>query len=221
MRRTLLVVGFVLGCLTLCPLAEPLKALDTTPNLGVVRLQVKAYMEDGPYLKDVEACVGEARAYLKENLSRFKGRKPAIVLDIDETALSNLEYLKGADYGYIPQQWMAWIESGKAPALVPTLALYREARALGVAVFFLSAREEAQRNLTAHNLKLAGFTDYQGLILRPSGAPTSAAFKSKERRRLTVEGYAVIINLGDQWSDLEGGYAEGSFKLPNPCYYVP
>jgi hypothetical protein len=27
--------------------------------------------------------------------------------------------------------------------------------------------------------------------------------------------------MGDQLSDLEGGYAERTFKLPNPFYWIP
>jgi HAD superfamily, subfamily IIIB (Acid phosphatase) len=38
------------------------------------------------------------------------------------------------------------------------------------------------------------------------------------RRKLTAEGYIIIANIGDQDSDLTGGYAERIFKLPNPFY---
>jgi hypothetical protein len=31
----------------------------------------------------------------------------------------------------------------------------------------------------------------------------------------------VIVNVGDQWSDLRGGYALRGFKLPNPMYTIP
>jgi hypothetical protein len=30
----------------------------------------------------------------------------------------------------------------------------------------------------------------------------------------------IIANLGDQFSDLAGGYAERTFKLPNPFYSI-
>jgi hypothetical protein len=30
-----------------------------------------------------------------------------------------------------------------------------------------------------------------------------------------------VLNMGDQLSDLEGGYAERTFKLPNPFYWIP
>jgi hypothetical protein len=30
-----------------------------------------------------------------------------------------------------------------------------------------------------------------------------------------------VANFGDQPSDLKGGHAERTFKLPNPNYYLP
>ena len=34
-------------------------------------------------------------------------------------------------------------------------------------------------------------------------------------------GLLIVVNMGDQDSDLAGGYAERTFKLPDPFYYVP
>jgi hypothetical protein len=30
-----------------------------------------------------------------------------------------------------------------------------------------------------------------------------------------------VLNIGDQWSDLQGGHADRNVKLPNPTYYLP
>jgi len=46
-------------------------------------------------------------------------------------------------------------------------------------------------------------------------------FKAPERRKIAEQGYAIILNVGDQESDFKGGYAERTFKLPNPVYYLP
>ena len=46
-------------------------------------------------------------------------------------------------------------------------------------------------------------------------------FKAPERRKLAEQGYTIILNMGDQESDLRGGYAEKTFKLPNPVYFLP
>jgi len=31
----------------------------------------------------------------------------------------------------------------------------------------------------------------------------------------------VLVNVGDQWSDLDGGHSIASYKLPNPIYLIP
>jgi HAD superfamily, subfamily IIIB (Acid phosphatase) len=48
-----------------------------------------------------------------------------------------------------------------------------------------------------------------------------AEFKSSARRRIADQGYRIILNVGDQLSDLSGEPAsELSVKLPNPLYFI-
>jgi acid phosphatase len=51
--------------------------------------------------------------------------------------------------------------------------------------------------------------------------PSAVEFKAPERRRIAEQGYTILLSMGDQQSDLAGGYAERTFKLPNPVYYLP
>ena len=47
-------------------------------------------------------------------------------------------------------------------------------------------------------------------------------FKSRARAKIEREDKVTIIaNVGDQRSDLEGGHAECTFKVPNPFYFIP
>jgi len=45
-------------------------------------------------------------------------------------------------------------------------------------------------------------------------------YKTEERRKLEQAGYTIIANVGDQQSDLYGGSAECTFKVPNPFYLI-
>lgn len=46
-------------------------------------------------------------------------------------------------------------------------------------------------------------------------------FKSEKRDDMVKEGYRIVGNSGDQWSDLLGSsLAIRSFKLPNPMYHI-
>ena len=46
-------------------------------------------------------------------------------------------------------------------------------------------------------------------------------YKSGVRAHLEDLGYEIVGNFGDQFSDLEGGFADKMFKLPNPNYFLP
>jgi acid phosphatase len=78
------------------------------------------------------------------------------------------------------------------------------------------------RKATERNLRAEGY-EWDGLVLLPEGAAFKSAvdFKAPERRKLTERGYTVLLSIGDQESDLAGGYAERTFKLPNPVYFLP
>jgi hypothetical protein len=46
-------------------------------------------------------------------------------------------------------------------------------------------------------------------------------YKSGVRAHLEALGWHIVGNFGDQFSDLKGGFADKTFKLPNPNYYLP
>jgi acid phosphatase len=78
------------------------------------------------------------------------------------------------------------------------------------------------RAATERNLRAAGY-EWTAVLLKPDDLVTRSAveFKAPERKKLVDQGYTVIVNIGDQMSDLEGGHAERTYKLPNPFYFVP
>jgi len=198
-------------------------------NLDDLKKELKDYYactcKCGCYSKDVDVQADRAIAFLQERVSRKKAsEKLALVLDIDETTLSNYEEMLNADFGYDAKEFAAWVNSGKAPALPGTLRLYQQAQRLGVSVFFITGRSEDQRDATARNLHAQGFQNWQQLILRtPDQAHlTAAEYKSGARATVEAQGYKIALNVGDQWSDLTGKpEAEFSVKYPDPFYYIP
>ncbi|MFZ1905632.1 MAG: HAD family acid phosphatase, partial [Steroidobacteraceae bacterium] len=104
-----------------------------------------------------------------------------------------------------------------------TLRVFHEAKRLGVGVFFVTGRPEAQRAATEKNLRTQGLDGWDGLILRESGQEklTAEDFKSAERGKIVGRGYRIVLNVGDQWSDLRGTQeAEYSVKYPDPYYFL-
>jgi predicted secreted acid phosphatase len=50
---------------------------------------------------------------------------------------------------------------------------------------------------------------------------TTIHYKSATRAHIESLGYDIVANFGDQFSDLDGGFADRTFKLPNPNYFLP
>ncbi len=147
--------------------------------------------------------------------------KLAIVLDIDETSLSNYSAIVADGFTFGPNsQAEATDEIGVA--IDQTREIFNDAKARGIAVFFVTGRPEAQRQVTIENLEREGYHDWAGLTLKPAGSTlTTVAYKSGARAAIEQQGYRIIANIGDQYSDLAGGHADRAFKVPNPFYFLP
>ncbi len=46
-------------------------------------------------------------------------------------------------------------------------------------------------------------------------------YKSATRQYIESLGFDIVANFGDQFSDFAGGFADKTFKLPNPNYFLP
>jgi predicted secreted acid phosphatase len=204
--------------------------VEPIPKIYEAQQAVDRYITSGRYDADFARVVEDASAYLEER-ARLVAR-PAIVLDIDETALTNWPAYKANGWVRIvngecnleqgPCGLRAWQATAQSTALKPTLQLDKRAKSLGVAVFFITGRPSNLRDATERNLREQGF-EWDEVILAPPGAqfPSAADFKAPERRKIVERGYTILLTMGDQQSDLTGGYAERTFRLPNPVYFLP
>ncbi len=201
--------------------ALPGFALATTQT-APSREQLREYYQTGKYHNDVENKIAAAKQYLDAQLEHPRPNKLAIVLDIDETALSNYRDLERLAFTRNTQAMTGAYMMGTAEPMLSTLHLYQYAIERGVAVFFISERPNTTElmTITARNLKAAGFEQWQELILKPldNEKLSTQEFKTKARHHISLQGYDIILNVGDQESDLKGGYAEVKVKLPNPFY---
>jgi len=216
--------------------ADPSVLVSAEPmeNIGALRYRVRDYAQckgdGGCYWADLDAQYQRAAQLLVQSAgTRKRGEKLALVLDIDETSLSSYCEMQREDFGFIARSFNEWIVSGDAATPIQgTLRLVRQARELGIDLFFITGRPEPQREATERNLHAAGFESWKHLSLRPSSSGqiehngSTTEYKSWERKKIVEEGYRVVLNVGDQWSDLMGEpMAEHSVKLPNPFYYLP
>jgi acid phosphatase len=200
--------AFLAGCATT---REP-------RNLTEAKWEVECYVE-GRYPEDLATVSRSAETWIRQRSAR--GGRLAVVFDIDETTLSNLEVMRKSDWGYDEARWHEWMVSAKAPALEPVREVYRTARSQSVAVYFITGRKAKLRAATLRNLSAQGMGDFTGLIFRPNDNRQSAKeYKTSRREEISRRGFTIIANIGDQPSDLDGGFAERTFKLPNPFYRI-
>jgi predicted secreted acid phosphatase len=215
-KRLPLIFALTLALLAPLPAAQP-------RNLSLAKDEAYLYLNSGKYGRDLTKVAVKAGKYLAKRVAKplKEGEKRAIVFDIDETTLTNLSHITAQDFGYIPAVWKNWVASGQARAIVPVQLVYDVAVRNDVAVFFITARGESERAATERNLRQVGYTTWAGIYFKSEGSELpSRAYKTGIRRQITAEGYTIIANIGDQQSDLDGGFAQRTFKLPNPFYIV-
>jgi hypothetical protein len=194
-------------------------------DIWEVKKEIRAYRDSGKWDRDIETVIGQARAHLGEYDAR-RG-KYAIVLDIDETSISNYSLIEQMDFAFesklVEPGWEKWIKEAAAPAITPTLELFREAKKKGFQVFFITGRPEGDREGTEKLLQKTGYKGYDGLFMRTAEElrHSVAIFKTGQRKRLTQEGCVIVLNVGDQESDMAGGYSLFMVKIPNPMYCIP
>nr|ACG43863.1 acid phosphatase 1 precursor [Zea mays] len=189
---------------------------------------VRDYVTGSAYRSDLDLVARESAAYARAAApAGAADGRDAWVFDVDETLLSNLPYYAEHGYGaelFDHHKFDEWVERGEAAAIPSSLKLYNEVRGLGFKTFLLTGRSEAHRGVTVENLNKQGFHDWEKLILRAAGdrEKTATVYKSEKRDEMEQEGYRILGNSGDQWSDLLGSSMSArSFKLPNPMYYIP
>lgn len=196
-------------------------------NLDLHKGQMRLYHDSGEYERDIAKVTQSAKKYLAARLQQHQAapKKLAIVSDIDETAISGYQHLVERDFGGSYAAIMESLHKGDSTVIPEVLDFYNFAKRNQVAVFFISGRPQNMLHVTAENLMAAGYARWDGLLLRPEDYNKTyksiTFFKTQMRKQLEDEGYDVVINIGDQESDLKGGYADKTFKLPDPFYYIP
>ncbi|MFF7725360.1 HAD family acid phosphatase [Streptomyces sp. NPDC008001] len=139
---------------------------------------------------DVREAVGPAIPWLRDRSARHGG-KPAVVLDIDNTALET---------HYHP---------GRANQ--PVLEVAEWAHEHHMSVLFVTARTSSSS--ARKQMKDAGYP-VDAVCTREHGESKDEG-KARCREELTEDGYTITANIGNRPTDFEGGYYEKGFKLPD------
>ena len=197
-------------------------APGTGGTTGVPAVTLHQFNPDGNYAHEVEGIASGAGKY------------------IDDTTLNTYSYEIYSSFVFNPTSNAAFVNAGSAsvfPAVPGMVGLEKRAMADGYQVFFLTGRPAAQLTGTLANLRDAGYTvddshvflkDLTASYLQPcqtdaNNLPcTTTEYKSLTRKHIEQDlGYDIVANFGDQFSDLNGGFADRTYKIPNPMYFLP
>ncbi len=134
----------------------------------------------------------------------------AIVVDIDETVLDNSPSSAKQIRTNTPfnsKDWYAWGEMRKAKAVPGAVAFLNYAVSKGVKIFYISNRDEVQRQATIDNLKSVGFNDVSSetVLLRINGESPKGP-----RRDVVSANYRIVLLMGDNLDDFASAFERKS-----------
>ena len=162
-------------------------------------------------------------------------KKPAVVADLDETVLDNVEYQVRnivKDQSYSSESWMQWVSEAKAGAIAGAVDFFKYAASKGVEIYYISNRKMDEVDPTFKNMENLGLpVKKENLLFRDKE-------KSKEgRRQLVQKKHGYVLFLGDNLIDFstvfenknsqerkeavdaeKGRFGVDYIILPNPMY---
>ncbi len=198
-----------------------------------------------PYISELAGTVEDNTDRLVNQCKRLVrfGEQPAVIFDADDTTLWTYDMEDNAmHFNFDPVlQDTEWVQPQRFPATPGMVGLVNAVGDAGCTVVGLTGRRDPQRAATIGNLAKVGyqyFTDthyytkwdsgatpseeiFGGTACYPTGSCSTIQYKSAVRAYVESQGYDIIANFGDQFSDLIGGHADRAVKLPNPTYYLP
>ena len=191
--------------------------------------------------------VSDAEKYLNNppgsgNGKKFSGTK-AILFDIDDTTLNTYSYEIYSNFVFNPGTNAAFVNACLTttcvfPAVPHMVDLEHFAESQGLHGVLphrpaptrrrtdaRHARQPDRRRLRRRPTRQRVSQGRDGRRSRgsPRATPTCSTtqYKSLTRQHIESLGYDIVANFGDQFSDLNGGFADQTFKVPNPMYFLP
>lgn len=151
-----------------------------------------------------------AKFRLDDKLNSELNKRPAIVIDLDETVLNNLPYnemLIDSSEVFTQESWSRWVNKKIATKVPGSLEFINYAKSKNVKIVYLSNRRVENYNPTKENLLNLGypFDEDTLMLLRDETGDKTA-------RRNTLNDYEIIMLLGDNLADFDSVFYKKSNK---------
>ena len=189
----------------------------------------------------LDAALADKTWTAYDQSGNYQDLPPAVVLDLDETAIDNSAYeatlaVHGGDFD--PKSWDAWVRAEQARAIPGAIEFTQYAESKGVKIFYVTNRTADQKVATKDNLRSLGFPTGGNVdtFLMKGDRPEWAGSMKGERISFVAKDYRVLLlfgdNIGDFSDQFDGTIAERDelldrvkdhfgrdwMMLPNPAY---
>lgn len=170
-----------------------------------------------------EECAIKVRELVNNALQVKEANSPIywVVFDIDGTLLTDEKYRHLYKQ---PSDVFKFMHKGNFSGIKPIVDLYNWCVSKGIKVALITGRKSSMEKITRENLSKVGIRKCNFLCMRPasekktytqSSSNTTMPFKIRCRKQIYTHGGIILANIGDQDTDLEGGYAQYAIKLPS------
>lgn len=175
----------------------------------------------------------------EEETNSDPSQPPAVILDLDETTLDNIEFerrMVRAGKTYDEEQWDAWVAEAAAAAVPGAKEFLAYAHSRGVRAFYISNRDQDPEGPgTRRNIERLGLPLTADSLLLRGGRPEWKSDKSGRRAHVAAT-HRVLLVIGDDLNDFtdardkseaeraavtarrESWWGTRWFMVPNPMY---
>ncbi len=222
---SLLLAVALIGC-SGAPAPQPLTP-ESEPELAI------RWVRDAAEYRAAVLQAYDLATHRVESLAPSRERGSwAVVLDADETVISNLDYSIrriGAEPSWSEESWNVWVREETAPALPGAVEFIERVRALGGRVAIVTNRSDSVCEETGNNLRAVGAI-YDVLRCRVAESSKQARWDAVASGEGTGLGpLEILLWMGDNIHDFPGleqssandamnEIGERFVVLPNPLY---
>jgi len=245
-RRASLVLtlAIVAGCRSAAPLSPPTAPAAPQPAPAGASASspdpdsIRWVRDAAEYHAAVLQAYRAATVHVESEARTHTAGSWAVILDADETIVSNLTYQverARLGQGYSPESWNAWVKRREATPLPGAAAFLARVRALGGRIAVVTNRLQTECDDTIAVFERHALA-YDAMLCRPNGSPSDknprfeAVAKGQSAAGATP--FEVIAWIGDNIQDFPGlsqavktkgdtGFSPFGvrfFVIPNPMY---
>ncbi len=181
------------------PIAAPKVNLQEQNTMSVLWFQTSGEVK-ALYCQGYNLAKWRLDQFLK-NKPKDSQKKPAVVLDIDETIVDNSPFYAAQIASGKGLSWKEWVERAEARPLPGAAEFLTYANKRGVEIFYISNRKEAVKTATIRNLKRIGAPQADAkhvMLQRPD------EMGKETRRQEVAKKYDILLLFGDNLGDFSG-----------------